>query len=239
MKRTADGPMQLRNGDPPGPRELLAVLARRKWLILLVALPIIAASALYSYTRTPLYSSSAGILVRPTLTSLTSAAGPQELEAQTEMNLATSVAVATVAQELMGSFVAPEQLLAQVSASMVNGTQYLTISFTDADAAAAQRGAEAFADAYLEYRQQYAEEVLQQQVAASNTQAQRDALNGITTDPGRVVDPATLPTSPATPRHDFDIAIGVLLGLSLGFAVALIRERRSDAARAASRENWR
>ena len=74
MKRTADGPMQLRNGDPPGPRDLLAVLAQGKWLILLVGLPIIAASALYSYTRTPLYSSSAGILVRPTLTSLTSAA---------------------------------------------------------------------------------------------------------------------------------------------------------------------
>ncbi len=270
MKRTSES----RTESTPGVRDLLAVLARSKRLILLVALPIIAASVLYSYSRTPVYSSSAGILVRPALTSLTSAARPPELDAQTETSLATSVAVATLAQELMGSSDTPQQLLQRVSANMVNGTQFLTISFTDADAATAQQGAEAFGEAYLQYRQQHAQDVIQQQADAINSQvadvrsklqevsdrlrelprdtparlglqSERDVLSGrqlflenqlvtllsITTDPGEVVDPASVPASPATPRHAFDIAIGILLGLGLGFAAALIKERSSDAVR--------
>ena len=81
--------------------------------------------------------------------------------------------------------------------------------------------------------------MIQQQVDASDSQSERDVLNGITTDPGRVVDPASVPTSPATPRHTFDIAVGVLLGLGLGVATALVKERRSEAMRAAGRESWR
>ena len=270
MIRTSES----RTEGTPGLRDLFAVLARRKRLILLVALPIIAASVLYSYSRTPVYSSSAGILVRPALTSLTSAARPPELDAQTETNLATSVAVATLAQELMGSPVTPQELLQRVSANMVNGTQFLTISFTDSDAATAQQGAAAFGEAYLQYRQQHAQDVIQQQAdtidrriadvrselqgvsdrleglprdtpARLGLQSERGVLSGsqlylqnqlvtllsITTDPGEVVDPASVPTSPATPRHAFDIAIGILLGLGLAFAAALIKERSSDAVR--------
>jgi capsular exopolysaccharide synthesis family protein len=265
---------QSRTEGTPGLRDLLAVLARRKTLILLVALPIIAASVLYSYSRTPVYSSSAGILVTPALTSLTSAARPPELDAQTETSLATSVAVATLAQKLIGSSITPQNLLKRVSANMVNGTQFLTISFTDADAVTAQQGAAAFSEAYLQYRQQHAQDVIQQQAdtidrqvdnvrsrlqevsnrlrelprdtpARLGLQSERDVLSGrqlflqnqlvtllsITTHPGEVVDPASVPGSPATPRHAFDIAIGILLGLGLGFAAALIQERSSDAVR--------
>ena len=258
----------------PGVRDLVAVLFRRKWLIMLVALPVIATSILYSYSQTPVYSASTGILVRPALTSLTIASRPAELDAQTESSLATSVAVATLAGELMGSPMAPQKLLDQVSANMVNGTQFLTLSFTDADPAVAQQGAEAFGGAYLQYRQQQAQAVIQQQTDAINGQlevvgsklravadrlrslprgaparlgfqSKRDVLSGsqlflqnqlvtllsITTDPGEVIDPASVPASPATPRHEFDIAIGILLGLGLGFAAALIRERSSDTVR--------
>ena len=64
-------------------------------------------------------------MVRPALTSLTVGTRSPELDAQTESNLATSVAVATLAEELMGSPDTPQQLLKQVSANMVNGTQFL------------------------------------------------------------------------------------------------------------------
>jgi polysaccharide biosynthesis transport protein len=270
MERTTES----RTEASPSVRDLVAVLARRKWLILIVALPVIAASILYSYSRTPVYTASTGVLVRPALTSLTVASRTPELDAQTESSLATSVAVATLAKELMGSPMTPQQLILQLSANMVNGTQFLTISFTDADPATAQQGAEAFSEAYLRYRQQQAQEVIQQQAdaisgrlagvrsrlhAVSNRlrelsrgapehlvfQSKRDVLSGsqlflqnqlvtllsITTDPGEVIDPASVPTSPATPRHEFDIAIGILLGLGFGFAAALIKERSSDAIR--------
>ncbi len=259
---------------PPGVKDLFAVLARRKWLILLVALPVIAASVLYTYSRTPTYSASVGILVRPALTSLTIASRSPELDGQTESNLATSVAVATLAGELMGSPESPQQLLKHVSANMVNGTQFLTIAFTGSDPATTQRGAEAFGEAYLSYRQEQAQGVIQQQTDAINEQlaevgsklravseglrrlspdspsrlglqSRRDVLSGsqlflqnqlvtllsITTDPGEVIDPAILPSSPSAPRHEFDILIGIVLGFGLGFAAALIKERSSDSVR--------
>lgn len=266
--------MESRPESPPGVRDLVSVLARRKWLILLVALPVIAASVLYSYSLTPTYSASVGILVRPALTSFTVGSRSPELDGQTESNLATSVAVATLAGELMDSPESPQQLLKQVSANMVNGTQYLSLTFTDSDPATTQQGAEAFGEAYLEYRQVQAEGVIQQQtdgindrlrvvgsrlravsqalrglprdsVARLGLQSRRDVLSGsqlflqnqlvtllsITTDPGEVIDPASLPSSPSAPRHEFDIAIGVVLGFGLAFAAALIRERSSDSVR--------
>jgi polysaccharide biosynthesis transport protein len=258
----------------PSVGDLVALLVRRKWLILLVALPVIAASILYSYSRTPVYSASAGVFVRPALTSLTAAFRTTEPDAQTESSLATSVTVATLAKDLMGSPETPQELLGQVSANMVNGTQFLTISFMDADPVTAQQGAKAFSEAYLQFREAQAQEVIEQQTrsinaqlevvrsraqaiadrlrelprsspARSGFQSRYDVLSGnqlflenqlvtlssITTDPGEVVDPASVPTTPSTPRHEFDIAIGILLGLGLGFAVALIKERSSDVVR--------
>lgn len=254
--------------------DLVALLARRKWIILLVALPIVAASILYSYSRTPVYSASAGVFVRPALTSLTAAFRATEPDAQTESSLATSVAVATLAKDLMGSPETPQQLLGRLSANMVTGTQFLTISYMDEDPRIAQQGAKAFSEAYLQFREAQAQNVIEQQAqsinaqlevvrsraqaiserlralprgspARSGFQSRYDVLSGnqlflenqlvtlssITTDPGEVVDPASVPASPATPRHEFNIAIGILLGLGLGFAVALIKERSSDVVR--------
>ena len=258
----------------PSVGDLIALLTRRKWLILLVALPVIAASILYSYSRTPVYSSSAGVFVRPALTSLTAAFRTTAPDAQTESSLATSVSVATLAKELMGSPAPPQKLLGQVSANMVNGTQFLTISFMDADPETAQQGAKAFSEAYLQFREAQAQGVIEQQVRSINTQlevvrsraqaiserlralprgsparsgfqSRYDVLSGnqlflenqlvtlssITTNPGEVVDPASVPASPSTPRHEFNIAIGILLGLALGFGAALIKERSSDVVR--------
>ena len=270
MIRTAES----RSEASPSVGDLIALLGRRKWLILFVALPVIAASILYTYSRTPVYEASTGVLVRPALTSLTSSFQTTEPDAQTESSLATSVAVATLAKDLMGSSTTPEQLLRQLSANMVSGTQFMTISFTDTDPAVAQRGAEAFGEAYLQFRQAQAQGVIQRQAAAINGEldavrtkvqavserlaalppssparsrfeSRREVLSGsqlflqnqlvtlssITTDPGEVVDPASVPETPATPRHEFDIAIGILLGLGLGFAAALIKERSSDVVR--------
>lgn len=266
--------LESREAAAPGVKDLFAVLARRKGLILLVALPVVAASVLYSYSRTPTYSASVGILVRPALTSLTIASRSPELDGQTESSLATSFAVATLAGELMKSPESPQQLLKHVSANMVNGTQFLTLTFTDSDPVTTQLGAEAFGAAYLSYRQRQAEGVIQQQTDAINRQladvgsklravseklrgippdsparlglqSKRDVLSGsqlflqnqlvtllsITTDPGEVIDPASVPTAPSAPRHEFDIMIGLVLGFGLGFGAALIKERSSDGVR--------
>lgn len=258
----------------PDLRDLAAILFRRKWLILLVAAAVVSLSIAYSYSRSPVYSASAGILVRPALTSLTSTTRPAELDSQTETSLATSVAVAALARQGMDSSEAPRQLLKRVTANMVTGTQFLTVSFSDADPETAQRGAQAFGDAYLQYRRDQAAGVVEQQATTIESQLQAVrtkiraisarlravpprspertslqttrnllssqyvalqnqlvALLSVTTDPGEVIDPPSTPPAPTAPRHAFDIAIGVLLGLGMGFAVALIMERRSNGVR--------
>ena len=136
-------------------RDLAAVLYRRRWLIAAVTIAMIGLSAFYTYTRTPVYTSSVGILVRPP-TSLTSIARPPDIDSQTETNLATSAAVASLASELMASPETDAALLKDVTANMVTGTQFLTITFSAADAAAAKQGAQAFGDAYLQYRRERA-----------------------------------------------------------------------------------
>lgn len=254
----------------PGMRDLAAVFYRRRWLIAAVTIAMIGLSALYTYTRTPVYTSSVGILVRPPLTSLTSIARPPDIDSQTETNLATSAAVASLASELMASPETNDALLKDVTANMVTGTQFLTITFSAADAAAAMQGAQAFGDAYLQYRRERAGRVVQQQAEvltvelqevrarirsisaqlrnlppgsfqrASLTneyvavQNQLISLLSITTDPGEVVDPATEPLHPSSPRHPFDLALGALLGLGLGVGLALVLERGSHTVRSAT-----
>jgi capsular exopolysaccharide synthesis family protein len=255
-------------------RDFTTILLRRKWLILAIALPVIGAAALYSYSRTPVYTATARILVRPALSNITDVIRPTDISAQTETNLATSVAVAEVARGLMNPAPALPQLLKNVSAAMSQGTQVLSVSYSDPNPVQAQQGTKAFADAYLKYREQQALDMIQQRsdtiltqlqtvrqqigtvsaqiqalpqgsperanrrttLALLNSrslalQSQLVSLQTITIDPGEVIDPANLPASPASPRHEFDLAIGILLGLGLGVAVALVRERSSDVVR--------
>lgn len=257
--------------DPLDVRDVAAGLIRRKWLILAIALPVIAAVTAYSYSRTAIYKATAGILVRPALTNLTDIPRPTDISAATETNVATSVAVARVAKLMMSSALTPEQLLQHVSADMAEGTQVLRVSFSDPDPVQAQQGAKAFGDAYLSYRKEQALDLVKQQSdvvliqlqtvqgqirtlstriqelhpGSSDKQSRLDlltsrslalqsqlvSLQSMTANPGEVIDPASVPTSPASPRHPLDIAVGMLLGLGLGVGFALIREQGNDAVR--------
>jgi succinoglycan biosynthesis transport protein ExoP len=255
-------------------RELAAILRHRKWLILAIAIPVIAMAILYSYLRTPVYSATAKIYVRPPIGSLLQPSRPGDISARTETNLATSVAVARLARDNLSPAPPVDELLKHVTADMSEGTQVLSISFSDPDPVRAKQGAKAFADAYLAYRQQQTQGLIQQNVDADTTQLQtigkqiqqvstqlqqlpqgspRRAdlqtrlalfssqslalqndlvqLQTITTNPGEVIDPASVPTSPASPRHVIDVVIGIVLGLVLAIGVALVRERSSDAVR--------
>ena len=47
-------------------------------------------------------------------------------------------------------------------------------------------------------------------------------------DPGEVVQAAERPTSAISPKHQVDLALGVLLGIAAGMALASVRERMQD-----------
>ena len=251
-------------------RDLLRTLARRKWTILAATVLATALAAAYSFTRTPVYTATATVLVRPVLTSPLEGR-PDQLSMPTEIELVTSSSVAQLAARLMGDQALGQQLMGRVSVRNPAGTEILEISFSDPDPDRAREGAQAFTDAYLRFRseqaagaiQRYVERLraeiadldaqissLNEQLAAapqgssqwrtlSDQRSQLDAsrlalqsqlvsVSALSTDPGQVVQPAQRPTSPSSPDHPVNLALGLLAGLVGGASLAYARERLSD-----------
>ena len=252
-------------------RDVLATARRRKWVVAAVTLCIANLAAFYSFTRVPVYTSQARVLVRPILTSPFQGNPLQQLSLQTEMQLVASSAVANVVKQQMDSPLDVQALLRHVSVTAPENTQILDISYSDPDPATAQKGAQAFADAYLEFKRRQALgsiteytttlqpqiQSLDQEITTLNqrisrlpqgtpawmdTLNRRDALTAsrlalqtqfatlstLSVDPGEIIQPGQLPASPSSPKHELDLALGVLLGLLFGVGFAAVHERVHD-----------
>lgn len=251
-------------------RDLLRTLARRKRTILAVTILATALAAVYSFTRTPVYTARATVLVRPVLTSPLEGRADQ-ISMPTEIELVSSSAVAQLASELMGGTASGQELLRGVSVRNPAGTEILEVSFSDPDPDRARAGAQAFTDAYLRFRSEQAAQTIQRYVARlrseiadidaqiasineqlgslpegssrwrtlSDQRSQLDAsrlslqgqlvsISALSTDPGQVVQPAQRPTSPSSPDHPLNLALGLFAGLVGGMSLAYARERFSD-----------
>ena len=100
--------------------DVLATIRRQRWLVFGVTLLVTMLAAAYSFTRTPIYSSTAEVLVRSTLTSPFDNASP-DLSLQTEARVVTSSAVADIVRTLVGSSADPGQLMDHVSVTVPAG----------------------------------------------------------------------------------------------------------------------
>jgi capsular exopolysaccharide synthesis family protein len=252
-------------------RDFLQAVARRKRLVLLAVVIVTALAALYSYTRTPSYSATARVLVRPTLTNPLEPVRADDISMQTEMLIATSGDVAELAGQKLGGDESTASLLKHVDVTAPADTAILAFTFADRDARTAQAGAQAFADAYLEFKEAEATESIADRTTklrsdvedldrqiedlddriASVTEGSTEwvdlrdergrldaarigflnqlaTIETLSTDAGRVIDDALLPTSPSHPDHRLDLILGILLGLIIGVGVALVSERLHD-----------
>ncbi len=250
-------------------REFMSKVGRHKWLILVVAASVTLLVAIYSYSRPSVYQSTAQFLVRPILVQPLQANPFDTVDMPTEEQLVTSTQVANIARTTIGGSL--KDVLDGVSVSNPNTSQILDISYAAHDPQAAQAGAEAFANAYHDFKQQQATDTItsysekyKTQIDDLNTQiADLDAqmgqldpnspehltlaerrnnldttrlnlqnqLNTIATlssDPGQVVEDALRPTSPVSPKHKMDLALGLLLGLVLGVVLASLRDQARD-----------
>jgi capsular exopolysaccharide synthesis family protein len=162
----------------PGPsgsvefRDYLTVFKRQLVLILAVTLLGAAAAAAYSYRRTPIYESTASVLVRAITTNSfdPSQRVDQQLNMFNQRQLVTSEPVAAVAAKKLGTTATPDQLVKHVTADVPANSQIVRIHYRDTVPLSAQRGADAFADAYLAFRQADA----QNQAATSQRAIQKD-----------------------------------------------------------------
>ncbi len=126
------------------------------WVVLL--------AALHSYTRVPTYAATADVLVRPTLVSPLDTNQIDEISMETESKLVTSASVADAAKKLMPTSLDGPDLLKRVAVVVPESTQILEISSSDPSPAVARAGAQAFANAYLEFKSNQAIHTLTQHV---------------------------------------------------------------------------
>jgi capsular exopolysaccharide synthesis family protein len=152
--------------SPSDLRQYLATLWHRKWYVVAVLAVVVGTAAFYSYRQTPEYSSTAEVLVRPVNLNPTepSTAGGF-VNMNTEQRVAGSAEVATLAAKGLGGTIP-----AGIRVDTVEGTETLDFTSTSGDPAAAQKTAQAFARAYLQFRR---EEVLRDLKAASDPIAAR------------------------------------------------------------------
>jgi succinoglycan biosynthesis transport protein ExoP len=179
------------------------------------------------------------------------------LDLETEKGLVESPVVAELAAKALGGGTPADELLRHLSVAIPANTQFLEITFSSPEAREAALGAQAFAQSYLDFRgkqatkafataaQGYQRQIEQLQTqlsakqaelagapagsaAAASLQAAVNSLNSRIVDPGQIVAPAVVPTSPASPNFVRNLALALTVGLVLGVGVAFLQERLDD-----------
>jgi capsular polysaccharide biosynthesis protein len=140
-------------------------LVRRRWTWIAGSVLVgLALATAYLSLAQQTYMSTAKVLVKSTGGETTSTAvGARtsgEINLDTEAQLVKSEPVSTRAGELLGSDQSPVSLANKVTVTVPPNTTVLSISFAAPSAEEAQDGASAFAQAYLENRQDDAQEQL-------------------------------------------------------------------------------
>jgi capsular exopolysaccharide synthesis family protein len=142
-------------GDVVDLGEYIAVIRRRFWLVLATVITSVAIVTAYSFARTPVYTARAVVLVEPA-TDSTQFRPDQLVSLDTEARLVKSALVAAVANETIQSSAPVTELLKRVDVEVTPDTLVLDILYTDTSATRAAAGANAFAEAYLEYKSERA-----------------------------------------------------------------------------------
>jgi capsular exopolysaccharide synthesis family protein len=251
----------------------LAVLWRRRWLIVSITVIVVGAAFAFTFLRTPVYTATAKVLVKPTGINIANvgAAGVDRLVSlPTEAELVRSSDVAGIAAEALGRDPSSARdLLSHVGVNVPTNSQILEIRYTDTEPQVARDGSVAFANAYLQFKGERAIELVGRQQAdyeaqiealqaqiqdlneiiadnpgdtglldEANNQKQQlqsqitilqlrivDEVATINTDPGSLVSSPDVPTSPSSPNHQLELALGLFAGLFLGVGAAFLRAR--------------
>lgn len=190
--------------------ELLQVLYRRLWIILLVAGTLVSATMAFNLTQSPNYEASITMLVgqeRGISETPDDVVGLQQLtQTMAEGVYSRRVAEAVVDRENLPT--SPEVFLGHLSVEPVPNTQLITVVYRDTDPDRAQRAANAVGEVFSE----------------RVSEVSRSA-NSIT---ATVWDPAVTPSAPVSPdpiRNGLlALAAGLMLGVGLSFLLEYLDE---------------
>ncbi|WP_028644641.1 polysaccharide biosynthesis tyrosine autokinase [Nocardioides sp. URHA0020] len=188
-------------------------LLRRRWLtIAVVACIVFGGVVAYTLAVTPVYQSSTRLFVTTQTSDTASDLNQGGLfSAQRVSSYADLVAsrdLATAVIDRLGLDLTPDELIDNVSATVVPETVNLKISYSDPSPREAQAIAQGYAESLVDL-------VRQLETPVGTTDAPIKAT---------IVDAASLPTDPLSPRVARNLALGLVLGLLLGVGAALLRD---------------
>jgi len=192
-------------------RDYVRIL-RRRWRLVVVCLVVtLAAAAGMTAQMTPQYRSTSQLFVSTSSSSSSDAYQGSLFSTQRVASYADLVTGKELAQRVIAAQdlgLTPPELSAKVTASAVPETVLLSISVTDPDPATAQRLTQAYS------------EQLSKLVAELETPPGKD----IPVLKATIVDSAGLPTAAVSPQPVRNLGLAAVLGLLLGFGIAVLRE---------------
>lgn len=230
---------------------------RRRWRVIAVCalVGVLGGVALWAATPTR-YSATTSLVVSAGVSNPFTGT-KEEVNIRTEQEILGSREVAQRASEALGVTLNPGSfLLSQVDVAAPSGSQVLQVTVSADSPTEAARAADALSEAYLEFRREGADTVVNgylekidaqlvelqgrpQDAATSSLvqtlQQQRLSLLLTTSEPGRIIGEAEVPSSAATPGLTVSLAGGLVGGVLLGVAAALLRERTDPRVRSADR----
>jgi capsular exopolysaccharide synthesis family protein len=237
-------PKDGRMASPEGALEYVVRIVRRRWIVFVVALlavPLVA--FLVSSSKEKLYTADATLLFQ---SGNTSNVDP-EREAATNEALASLPVVAVRAAEEMGGGTTAGEVLGAVSAESSNSlADVTTISATSSDPDRAAEIANGYSEAFIEFRKETDQAQVQQAISLVERSLEKltpeelagdqggrleDRLNrlkvqrALQTGRAELVQPASVPDSPSSPKTKRNVLLGILLGALLGFGLAALLER--------------
>jgi polysaccharide biosynthesis transport protein len=149
-------------------RDLLSLLWRRKWTIAAFTAAVLGGAVLFSLQQTPIYESKASVLVEEPASANGGGSKSTPPNMATEKLVGSSPSVAQIVVESLHLSERPDDLLRHLSVGVPVDTEALDFTYGDPSLAVARARAQAFAQAYLDFRKQQ---------FAQDAGATMDALN--------------------------------------------------------------
>jgi capsular exopolysaccharide synthesis family protein len=184
------------------------LLVRERWRVVTAGLALGAATAAAAtWAVTPVYEAEVTLFVSAQDVNGDAAQAYQgSLMSQQKVKSYTRLVTSgRIRQDVERRGLTPEP--DSIKADVQPGTVLLTISATDPSPSQAQRLADAAAEAF----------------SALVAELEKPADGGQAAVAVKVIEPAGLPVTPVSPRPVSNVALGVLIGLVVGFGAALVR----------------